>query len=84
MTSLTALSLTTCRWLSGIFSLGQSRLTGVGFAQRSTKSVGTCTLAMFSYIDNFRLPLARSDGILPGSTLDSGCLVGWHKGPLPR
>ena len=38
---------------------------------------------MFSYIDNFRLPLARSDGILSGSTLDSCCLVGWI-GPLRR
>ena len=37
---------------------------------------------MFSYIDNFRLPLARSDGILSGSALDSGCLVGWHNGPV--
>ena len=84
MTSLTALSLTTCRWLSGIFSLGQSRLTGVGFMQRSTNSVGTRPLAMFSYIDNFRLPLARSDGILSGSALDSGCLVGWHNGPVAK
>ena len=76
MTSLTASSLTAYRWLSGTFSLGQSRLTDVEFAQRATNSVGARTLAMFSYIDNFRLPLARSDGILSGSTPDSCCLVG--------
>ena len=67
--------------IEGIFSLGQSSLTDLGFA-RLLKTVDTRTLAMFSYIDSFRLPLARSDGILSGSTRDSCCLVGWHNGPV--
>ena len=74
MTSLTALSLTTCRWLSGIFSLGQSRLTGVGFACSALQTASApepwrCFLIsitldyhlrvqMESYLDPLSIPVA--------------------------